>query len=278
MHHSQGRSRGYTPGSCLAGLKELKFFKCPTGRVSTGPAIGGHCPFIVMFLPFAYRSHIIRLLFAYYLLYSLIIPDICPKHPHFSPFSPVKTMAIIKNNPVMATASGKVGVVYFRQVRGKLFVCNKPPRGLPRSPKQLENQRRFGNASKGSKALLKDPEMKALYQARVDNDKFTAHMVAQSDLMKAPTVKSIDASAYKGTKGDVIAAQAKKDFKVSKVVVTITDKSGQVIESGEAAEELLSPDTWLYTATTDHPDLAGSVIQVKAIDVPGNTTTKELLL
>jgi hypothetical protein len=98
-------------------------------------------------------------------------------------------MAIVKNNPMMRSTTGTVGAVYFRIVRGKQIMCNRPAKGRKFTQRQLENQKRFGESSKRTKALLKDPATKQKYQARIDNQKFTAHMVAQSEMMNASKVE-----------------------------------------------------------------------------------------
>jgi hypothetical protein len=176
-------------------------------------------------------------------------------------------MAIVNNNPIMRGVTGKVGPVYFRTVRGKQIVCNMPPRGLARSPKQLENQRRFGEASKRAKYMLAAEGMKEQYQTRVDNMKFTAHMVAQSDLMKAPVVRDIDTSEYTGQAGEEIVARVADNSRIKKVVVTIVASTGEVIESGEAVKGKIDTYNWIYKTTTVNTELKGSVVRAVASDL-----------
>jgi hypothetical protein len=187
-------------------------------------------------------------------------------------------MAILRNNPMMGTATGTVGLVYFRIVRGKQIVCNRPPRGRKFTQRQLENQERFGQSSKNTKALLQDPAIKEKYKARIDNNKFTAHMVAQSDMMNAPTVKDIDVSSYTGNVGDEIVVKANDDFGVTKVVVTVVAESGAVIESGEAVQNATLYLNWHYKASISNPDFKTSTIKVAAFDLPGNVGKMEYVL
>ena len=64
---------------------------------------------------------------------------------------------------------------------------------------------------------------------------------------------------------------------VEGVVVLITDKTGTVLEKGEAAP---TPKlyTWKYTATVANPSLAGTIITAIAVDKPGNKAALEVTL
>jgi hypothetical protein len=189
-----------------------------------------------------------------------------------------KQMGIVKNNNVMATTSGTVGQVYFRTVRGKLIVSRLPGPGRKFSPRQLAWQKRFGEYSTKTKEFLKDPAVKEKYQARVDNQKFTAQMVAQSDMMRTPEVEKIDVSNYRGTAGDKIVVKTSGDMELTKVVVTVVAESGDVIESGGAVKHEMWPGIWHYNATIGNPGLRGSTVKVAVYDVHGNVGRKHLLI
>ena len=101
--------------------------------------------------------------------------------------------------------------------------------------------------------------------------------LALSDYIKAPKVDGIDSSAYQGAVGNQILIKASDDFKVDSVKVTILDSAGGVIEDGDAMQQGDSDD-WTYQASVANPTLAGSKINVKATDLPGNETTREITL
>jgi len=174
----------------------------------------------------------------------------------------------------MGTATGKVGLVVFRDVRGKLVAANRPPRGqrTATSVKQQAVVKRFKKALLYAKAALDDPTRKALYTARVGGSLYTPRLVAMSDYLNPPVIDNIDVSAYKGAVGDVITIDAEDNFQVTRVQVIILS-GGVVIETGDAAEDKLNL-VWRYAATA--AATPGSItLRVTAYDTPGNATTVE---
>ena len=92
--------------------------------------------------------------------------------------------------------------------------------------------------------------------------------MAVGDFLNAPDVDEIDASAYTGAVGDPIVVRAHDDVEVTGVVVTLTDATGTVLESGLAA-----PDEWRWRYDAQTAVASGTTVTVtaEASDRPGNT-------
>ncbi len=167
--------------------------------------------------------------------------------------------------------SGTIGKqLTFRQIGGETFVSNyqKPP-AVPATEKKLAAQARFGIATAYARRAVKDPELKAMYQAVVKGGQ-RAYNIAMADALNAPVVESIQAENYHGQVGDQVIIRAKDDFKVSAVVVSIYDQAGKMIEEGNAVIQNDEEMKWLYVIQQENPELAGSKIIAVATDLPGN--------
>ncbi|HEY1872514.1 MAG TPA: hypothetical protein VGG71_15725, partial [Chitinophagaceae bacterium] len=99
----------------------------------------------------------------------------------------------------------------------------------------------------------------------------SAYNIAFRDFLKAPVVKKIDLSSYKGTTGSTIVITAKDDFRVAAVNVHIQTAAGVLVEEGNAILNPINRNQWIYTAVQNNATLAGSVINATAKDLPGNT-------
>jgi hypothetical protein len=75
-------------------------------------------------------------------------------------------MAFVKNNPILAGASGKLGNLVYRQMNGKTIVQCAPVRTAPYNEAQKKQQGRFKEAMAYARTLLADPKVKAEYTAR----------------------------------------------------------------------------------------------------------------
>ncbi|MFI5155234.1 MAG: hypothetical protein ACHQEM_03570 [Chitinophagales bacterium] len=106
----------------------------------------------------------------------------------------------------------------------------------------------------------------------------TAFNVAFRDFLKAPVVKKIDASNYNGNPGSTIIANAKDDFRVAEVKLSIRTASGVLIEEGSAVLNPINRNLWTYTATQTNATVAGSVISCIATDLPGNKASLDLVV
>ena len=94
--------------------------------------------------------------------------------------------------------------------------------------------------------------------------------VAQHD---ADALIQIDMSEYNGTAGSMIIVNAKDDFRVARVKVSIHSSTGVLVEEGDAILDPIKRSLWNYTVTQNNPVLSGSVISAIATDLPGNNAS-----
>jgi hypothetical protein len=185
-------------------------------------------------------------------------------------------MATQENNSVMEGVTGIFGKqVVFKKRRGKRYVAAPPNHDKNRKPGKDEqaNRDRFKRSNEYASDAIKDDATKSMYAA-VANQWQTAHNIAFSDAYHPPVITGIIANGYTGHAGNIIMVQAKDNFKVASVTVAVYDANNVLIEEGDAVDngDRLN---WIYTATQN---LRGSKILVKAYDLPGNETVKEIII
>jgi hypothetical protein len=188
-------------------------------------------------------------------------------------------MAKVKDNVMVKGFSGTIGKqLTFRQIGGETFVSNyqKAPAIAP-TEKKLAAQARFGIATAYARKAIKDPDLKAMYQAVVKGGQ-RAFNIAMIDALNAPVVESIQAENYHGLLGDQVIIRAKDDFKVTAVVVSIYNQAGELIEEGNAIIQNEVEMKWLYKVQQENPGLAGSKIIAVAKDLPGNNGLLSLFI
>ena len=189
-------------------------------------------------------------------------------------------MAKIKDNLLVRGASGKVGKQFVYRKRGDdTFITRMPATDKNAKPTDQQEKVRdlFAAASGYATAAIADPKLKAEYQKKAKaNSGRTAYNVAFRDFLKAPVVKSIDTEMYKGTTGTTIVIDARDDFRVVEVFVSIKTAAGVLVEEGYAILNPKFRHEWIYTATQNNATLAGSVILVTAKDLPGNKGAMEI--
>ena len=168
--------------------------------------------------------------------------------------------------------------VSVRKVGNRVVVTNRPKRQLGKPSEKLEAfQEKFQAAVKYSKRQIAKADARALYATGITAKKRSAFIVALTDYLSAPKVKSISTIDYHGAIGDPIVVKATDDFMVTKVKVMITRADGILIEEGEAQLDA-ETDLWVYKATAANPVLAGTTIQAMAFDKPGNQGTAQIVL
>jgi hypothetical protein len=191
-------------------------------------------------------------------------------------------MAKIKDNLLVRGASGKVGKQFVYRKRGDdTFITRMPT--TDKNAKATEQQEKvrdlFAAAAGYATGAISDPKLKAQYQKKAKTKAGrTAYNVAFRDYLKAPVVKSIDTSTYKGTVGTAIVIDARDDFRVVEVFVSIKTAAGVLVEEGNAILDPIDRNKWIYKATQNNATLAGSVIQATAKDLPGNKGTLEIAI
>ncbi|CAN5528815.1 hypothetical protein BH10BAC4_BH10BAC4_24220 [soil metagenome] len=186
-------------------------------------------------------------------------------------------MSTIKDPTELSGVFGES--VSFRKIRGRVVAKNRPKRKMPpASEDQIAIQKKFVKASKYAKAQMLDAERSALYETGITLKKKNAFLVAISDALNAPEVNEIRTTEYKGAVGNIIKIDAVDDFKVARVIATITDNNGNELEQGEAVNDAKNPSVWRYTALVGNPGVKGSTISVTAFDHADNETTLEKVL
>ncbi len=178
----------------------------------------------------------------------------------------------------MQGSSGTLGEVVFRQSKlGGIVIARRPRPRTSITEKQEKVKDKFKDAVYYAKGILEDAALKAEYAARVNDKLPSVYSVAFTDYLKAPVVKGIDASRYKGAIGDKIEIRAVDDFKVVSVFVEVLGANGVLLESGEAVQSS-NAMLWHYAATKANAALAGTKIIVTAKDKPGNATAENVVL
>jgi hypothetical protein len=186
-------------------------------------------------------------------------------------------MARSIDNMILHGLSGSIGeTLTFRQRGRRTFVSKyRKPTTIPATEKLQSVRLRFADCIAYAKSAVKNPEMRARYQAAIKGGQ-TAFNVATSDALNPPEIKHIDATGYLGNIGESILVTATDDFMVAAVSVSILNTSGDLIEQGNAN---IQPDkNWIYIASNLNPEYPNSVIAVTAEDQPGNTTTSTITL
>ena len=187
-------------------------------------------------------------------------------------------MAQSKDNILVKGFSGTISrLLTFRQRAGKTIVSKllRPTTAAP-SDKAAAVRAKFAIGSAYAKVAIKDPAIKALYQA-VAKPGQSAFNVALADAFRAPQISGINATAYHGAAGDAITVKATDDFKVAAVKVSIFNAAGDLLEQGNAIMQINEVD-WLYAATQANAAPAGSKITAVATDLPGNNTSLSVTL
>lgn len=191
-------------------------------------------------------------------------------------------MAKIKDNLLVRGASGKVGKQFVYRKRGDdTFITRMPTTDKNAKPTEQQEKVRdlFAAAAGYATGAISDPKLKAEYQKKAKTKAGrTAYNVAFRDYLKAPVVKGIDTSAYNGTVGTTIVIDARDDFRVVEVTVSIKTAAGVLVEEGNAILNPINRNEWFYKATQANAALSGSIIQVTAKDLPGNKANQVITL
>ena len=165
-------------------------------------------------------------------------------------------MAKVHKNLIVQGLSGKFGgQVVFRQLRdGRTIVCAVPDfSGRVLSKEQKAHHAKFKLGAAYAKAAAKtEPKYAELAAGTMKN----AYNVALADFFHPPVIHSVERV------DSFLDIQASDDVKVAKVLVTIFDEVGNVLERGEATQ--IDGAFWCYELGQE-----GRVL-VEAWDLPGN--------
>jgi hypothetical protein len=165
-------------------------------------------------------------------------------------------MAKVHNNLIVRGLSGKFGgQVVFRQLRdGRTIVCAVPDF----SNRVLSEEQKAHHAKfKIGAAYAKDAaKTEPLYAELAAGTLKNAYNVALADFFHPPVIHSVERV------GSFLEVQASDDVKVAKVMVTIFDEAGNVLEQGQATQ--IDETFWRYELQQE-----GKLL-VEAWDLPGN--------
>jgi hypothetical protein len=178
-------------------------------------------------------------------------------------------MAEVEYNPAVKGFRGKIKELLFKRVWGKETVSASPDfsdRVL--TEKQKAQNERVKAANRYGKAL--GPEDRAFYEARAKLENKPLYAVIVRDWFHRPCVEEIEVSSYSGQAGQTIRIRATDDTEVKTVEVGVRDKTGQLLESGQAKRIHADKTLWEYTTTADLESTEGLTLEVTASDRPGN--------
>lgn len=170
-------------------------------------------------------------------------------------------MAKVKDNPITAGLSGKLGKrLFFRHMRNGVTVLCIVPDFSNRvfSTGQLTHQSRFQQASAYAKVAAKT---QPIYAELAQQTQQPAYNIALSDWFHPPVIHSIRRQHNR------ILAHITDNVLVAQVIVMILNDQGETLEQGQATPS--HENEWEYSPT------ANGKIVVEAKDLAGNTTFRE---
>lgn len=169
-------------------------------------------------------------------------------------------MARVKKNQMVRGISGGLGGLVFRQMPdGSTYVSAKPDFSRRKfSQGQKKHQSRFQQAVAYAREASKS---QPIYAELARGTIMSAYNIALSDWFNPPVIHGIERV------GNVIRVNASDTVLVTKVVVTILDNAGAVVEKGNAIK---ADDEWWEV------ELVGDGrVLAEAWDLAGNVTRKD---
>jgi len=167
-------------------------------------------------------------------------------------------MAKVRMNHLMKALSGSIGGLVFRQMPDGSVLVSKAPDFSSRkfSKGQKDHQQRFREASAYARNAAKtQPVYAELAKATMR----TAYNIALSDWFNPPVVHQVQ------QRDGRIFVEASDNVMVAKVVITMLDEEGNIVEMGEGIRG--EGDWWEYI-----PKTTGETVIVEAWDLARNVT------
>jgi hypothetical protein len=178
-------------------------------------------------------------------------------------------MAKAKLSPVFDEVSGTYGDLVFREVNGETIWAHKPRQSAETEAVQAAFTARCKRGQDYYNRVKKEPAVLALYEQAAEATGKSVYKLCTSDYHQNPTVDSPEISEYKGQAGYKILFNARDDFGVVKVIVTISDEDqGTLVEQGLAVPEVEDTSYWMYTTTQTVPAGTTVAIRFEAFDRP----------
>jgi hypothetical protein len=183
-------------------------------------------------------------------------------------------MSKVRYNGVADALQGRMGVVVFRRMLGRLYASNRPNESSkPPSATQLAHRDTFAKAAGDARDALRNPETRAVYERIALARQSTPFGVAMSDIFNPPEVLEVDLTGFTYVAGGRIKVRARDDAEVKSVDVAVRRADGTVIEQGGAEAD---GSYWYYTSTSTVPDGTPLMIEAKATDWASNTGVKSV--
>jgi len=171
-------------------------------------------------------------------------------------------MAKVKSNVMLMGLSGTLGRDFVvRTMRdGSTIISVKPDFSHRKfSQGQLTHQSRFQEAVAYARVAAKT---NPIYAELAKGTMKTAYNIALSDWFNPPVIHDVQ------RQGKLIRLETTDNVLVVKVVITILDEQGKVLEQGEAV--LQDSHLWKHTVS------AAGKIRVEAWDLAGNAAKREV--
>ena len=183
-------------------------------------------------------------------------------------------MSKVRYNGVADALQGRMGVVVFRRVLGRLYASNRPNESTkPPSADQMAQREYFAKAAGSAKDNLRVPEIRAVYERVALARQTTPFGAAMSDFFHPPEVLEVDLTAFTHAAGGRIKVHARDDAEVKSVDLTVRRMDGTVVEQGGAEQD---GTFWYYTSKTSIAPGTPLVIEAKARDWASNTAVKSV--
>ena len=163
-----------------------------------------------------------------------------------------------KSSETVKEVGSRLGGLIYRQIPGGTTVVMKTPDQsklkFKRQPK--EHQQRLQGAARYARWAAK---AQPIYADLAKATKKTAFHLARSDWFHAPVIHEVR------LRENLIRVQASDNVMVTKVVITVLDEQGRLLEAGEATR--CEGNWWEYILKA-----TGKTLMVEAWDLPGNVT------
>ncbi|MBI3150944.1 MAG: hypothetical protein HYZ21_02320 [Chloroflexi bacterium] len=170
-------------------------------------------------------------------------------------------MAKVENNPIVRGISGKIGNLVFRPMpNGETYVSGVPNFDRRKfSEGQKDHQSRFKRAVAYAREAAKT---QPIYARLAAGTIMSAYNFALSDWFNPPVIHKIERVYGR------IRVQASDNVMVTKVLVTILDEEGKVVEKKEAWK--VDPSTRSGTDWWEVDLVAEGKVLAEAWDLAGN--------
>jgi hypothetical protein len=172
-------------------------------------------------------------------------------------------MAKVRKNMIVSGLSGTLDDNHYARVTrdGRTIISLKPDFSNRQfSEVQLEHQSRVKQAAAYAKVASKT---NPIYALKAKDTSRNAYNLAFKDWFNAPVIHSVDVN-----RDGKIRVGARDDMLVTRVMITILDEAGQLLEQGEA--ELTMAVWWDYQSQNR------GRVRVEAWDMAGNVAQREL--